>query len=605
MRARAHSIRVALFRFSCAAVALFFPSPARPNESVEQSRPVYRSPIHIALSADGLRAFVVNHTSDSVSLIDVPARRTIDEFPVGSSPTHAALSSDGRSLYLTSRFPSAIEIVDLDTRRTVRTLSTAYEPYGVVVSADGRKLYVANSQSDTVSALALASGDPLWRVPVGREPRYLAETPDGTQLIVANGLSRSVSIVEAATGRLIETRPLGRASILRQAAVSRDGAWAFVAHVISHDEQMPLQLERGWIHSNGFSVLDLRRPGHYATLLLDRILTGAANPWGIALSSDGRSLYVSLAGVHEIAIVDVEKALQLVRETKPEEIEALAQNVEIVENRSIARRVAAGGLGPRGLALSEATGELLVANYFSDTVSVLDARTGKLRAVIPLAASQEITLERRGEMLFNDARLCFQQWFSCASCHQEDATMDGLNWDLPNDGLGNPKNVKSLHDAVDTPPEMWAGVREDMDAAVAAGERFLGFLPEPENHRALMAFVGASRRAPNPHGDENPDAIVRGEQVFHKARCPMCHPAPKFTDQKMHDLGLSGRTDFGSRFDTPSLRECYRTAPYLHDGRAATLAEIFTAHNPDNLHGLTGNLTKQEIDDLVAYLRSL
>jgi len=603
--ARRHAIGFAVLGF------LLVPASGSLSNSVlsaQNSRPegaVYRSPVHVGLSGDGRRAFVVNHTSDSVSVIDLPARKVVGELAVGSAPTHAVLSPDGRTLYVTVRFGAAVEVVDLQEQRVVRTLRTGDEPYGAAMLSGGRSLAVANSQSDTVSILALESGETLRQIPVGRDPRYLAEAADGARLIVGNGLSRNVSIIDVATAQLLESRVLGRASILRQVVCSHDGAWVFVAHVVSHDEQKPQQMERGWIHSNGLSVLDLRRPGHYATLLLDRILVGAANPWGLALSADDRWLYVSLAGVHQIAIVDVEKAVQLVRETAPDQVEALSQNVEIVENRAIARRVDAGGIGPRGLALSEAVGELLVANYFSDSVSVLDAATGELRVVIPLGPPQEMTLERRGEMLFNDARLCFQQWFSCASCHQEDATIDALNWDLSNDGLGNPKNVKSMHDAVDTPPEMWAGVREDMETAVAAGERFLGFLPEPENHRALMAFIASSQRVPNPSRNRNPDAVRRGEQIFNKARCPMCHPAPKYTDQKMHDLGLAGRADCGSRFDTPSLRECYRTAPYLHDGRAETLREIFSEHNPDSLHGLTHNLTDQELDDLVEYLRSL
>ena len=63
--------------------------------------------------------------------------------------------------------------------------------------------------------------------------------------------------------------------------------------------------------------------------------------------------------------------------------------------------------------------------------------------------------------------------------------------------------------------------------------------------------------------------------------------------------------DFRSRFDTPSLLECYRTGPFLHDGRAETLREIFTMHNAENMHGLTNGLTEIELDDFVAFLRTL
>jgi YVTN family beta-propeller protein len=368
---------------------------------------------------------------------------------------------------------------------------------------------------------------------------------------------------------------------------------------------MTLQMDRGWINSNGFSVLDLQEPGHYVTLLLDRLLRGAANPWGMVLSADGGRLYVSLSGAHEVAIVDVPKALRLVAETTPDQVTPLTKNVEIVEQRGIARRVESGGLGPRGLVLSEATGELLVANYFSDDVAILDAKTGAVRAVVPLGPVQEMTLWRKGELLFNDARLCYQGWYSCASCHQEDATVDGLNWDLSNDGLGNPKNAKSLHDIYDSPPGMWSGVRQDMDAAVRAGQRFLGSIPDPENHRALMAFLGNPRRAPNPYRTRDPAAVERGRKIFARARCVACHPAPVYTDLKQYDVGLAGPTDLRSRFDTPSLRECYRTAPYLHDGRARSLREIFTDHNPQDLHGRTNGLSVDDLEDLLEFLRSL
>lgn len=566
-----------------------------------------RSPVHLCLSLDGKRAYVVNQRSSSVSILDLRARKVIAEIAAGRHPNHAVLSRDGRTLYVTSGHSSAVEVIDLEGRRVVRSIRTGHEPFGAALSADGTRLYAANALSGSVSIVDLRPrpGAATAEVRVGSAPRYLAEMPDGTRLIVANGLSRDVSVIDVAAARVVETRSLGRASILRQVACSPDGRWAFVAHLVSHDDVVPLQIERGWIHSNGLSILDLARPGHRVTLLLDRLMAGAANPWGLALSSDGKTLYVSLAGVHEVAIIDVGEALRLAGETGPEQVKPLEENVEVLEQRKIARRVSSGGLGPRGLALDEASGELLVVNYFSDSVSALDASTGEVRAVIPLGPPQEMTLWRKGELCFNDARLTYQGWFSCASCHQEDATIDGLNWDLSNDGLGNPKNVKSLHDIHDTPPAMWSGVREDMNAAVAAGQRFQGFVPDPENHRALMAFLGSPERAPNPFRDVDPERLKRGEQAFLKARCNKCHPPPRFTDLRKHDLGLAGPNDPDTLFDTPSLRDCHRTAPYLHDGRASTLKEIFTEHNRQGAHGLARDLTEGELDDLVSYLMSL
>ncbi len=570
----------------------------------------YRSPLHICLSPDGRRAYVVNHTSNSIAILDVRARKLIDEIRVGPRPAHAAVSPDGRTLYVTDYYGDRVEFLDLQRRRVARVVETGYEPYGIAVSSDGARLYVANSLSDTVSIIDAGAGKALSAIPVGRSPRYLELTPDGSRLIVSNGLSHNLSIIELATGKVAQTRGLdatrSTAAVLRQIACLPNAPWAVVAHLVSRDKQIPTQIERGWIHSNGFSIVPLRPDGRHVTLLLDRLFDGAANPWGVAVSSDGARLYVSLSGVHEIALVDLPKALELAQAAGPQQTDRLAEDVEIAKKRGIARRVSSGGLGPRGMALSEATGELLVANYFSDDVSILDARTGVLRAVIRVGPRIPMNLRREGELAFNDARLTFQRWFSCASCHQEDATMDGLNWDLTNDGVGNPKNVKSLHDIHDTPPAMWSAVREDMQACVAAGQRFEGFLPDPKNHSALMEFIGHPERPPNPYREKRyQTAIQRGWKVFLSARCDSCHPPPLYTDRKSHDLGLATPSDPYSRFDTPSLRECYRTAPYLHDGRAPVLREIFTRYDPNGVHGQTKGLSNGELDDLAAYLRSL
>src|ERR1035437_3846129 len=59
------------------------------------------------------------------------------------------------------------------------------------------------------------------------------------------------------------------------------------------------------------------------------------------------------------------------------------------------------------------------------------------------------------------------------------------------------------------------------------------------------------------------------------------------------------------KFVTPALIELWRTAPYLHDGSAATVRDVLTTRNPRDRHGKTSNLTGKEIEDLCAYLLSL
>lgn len=566
------------------------------------------SPTQICLSHDGSRAYILNQGNGTVAVLDVAARKVLDSFAVGRHPSDAVLSPDGSQLIVTCTHDQSVAVVDLEKRSVTRRIKTGFEPIGASLSVDGSRLAVANSLTDKVTIHNAADGDLLHTIGTGRLPRFLAETPDGSRMVVANAHSRDLTIIDPVGGHVVETRTLGRAAQMRQIAVTPDGRWAIIATLVGHDEMITMQMERGWINSNGFIVLDLQQPGHYVTLLLDRVLQGATNPWAVEISPDAGTLWVSLAGIHQVAIIDLPGTLELVRATSPDQVQRLSQETELLEQKGLARRVSTGGVGPRGLAYCAPRNELLVANYFSNSISILDGSSGEFKASVALGPAEPTSLWRRGEMHFNDGRICFQNWYSCASCHQEDATMDSLNWDLINDGIGNPKNAKSMHNGILTPPAMWSGVRADQNVGTMAGQRFLGFLPDEQVQKGLIEYIGKPRRAPNPWREADPEAIRRGETAFYRARCDACHYGDAFSDQRKHDIGLRGLTmdvDFRSRFDTPSLLECYRTAPYLHDGRAATLREIFTHHNPDNAHGLTRGMSEKEIDDLVTYLRTL
>lgn len=582
------------------------PVPSFPLETGRPATPAYRSPQFICLSPDRQKAYVVNYTAALVSVIDIRDRKVVQEIPVSERPTQAKFSPDGRFLYVSCTWAGKIDVIDIAQGKVVRALSAGHEPCGLDVSADGRRLFVTNVVSGTLSILDVESGRTLAETPVGSQPRFAALTPDGSRVAVSNGLSPWVSMLDARDGRELGRYDMGRASMLREITCSPDGHWAFLTNLVSHNEVPTVQMERGWINSNGFSVLDLTQPGRRVTLLLDQLLSGATNPCGIALSADAQRLYVSLAGIHEIAIVDVPAALELAGQARtPEEIQRLEEDVEVLHRQNIARRLPAGGLGPRSLALSEATGELWIANYFSDTVTVLDARTGELRATIPIGERPEMSEWRKGELMANDGRITYQNWISCTSCHQEDTSSDGLNWDLANDGLGNAKNNKSLQDAHFSPPAMWSGVRADLFDGVGAGERFQGFVPMAHVQGPITEYLSHPDRAPSPYRNTEPLVLERGRKLYTTVGCDACHPAPFFTDLKFHDLGFGTPNDFRNRFDTPSLKSTYRTAPYLHDGRAPDLHSLFTQHNPDDLHGRTKGLTKQELDDLIAYVRSL
>jgi cytochrome c peroxidase len=182
-----------------------------------------------------------------------------------------------------------------------------------------------------------------------------------------------------------------------------------------------------------------------------------------------------------------------------------------------------------------------------------------------------------------------------------------LNWDLLNDGIGNPKNARSMLLAHETPPAMSLGLRDSAEMAVRAGITFIQFTVRPEaDAAAIDAYLRSLKPVPSPHlveGKLSP-AAERGEKVFEKARCAKCHPAPLYTDKKSYGLGTGKDLDKDKKFDTPTLVEVWRTAPYLHDGRAAAMSNVLKECNANDLHGTTSSLTQEETNDLIEYVLS-
>jgi cytochrome c peroxidase len=158
-----------------------------------------------------------------------------------------------------------------------------------------------------------------------------------------------------------------------------------------------------------------------------------------------------------------------------------------------------------------------------------------------------------------------------------------------------------------TPPMMALGIRENAEKAVRAGFKFIQFVNPPEEECvAVDEYLKNLQPAPSPFlvkGRLSP-AAQRGEQLYETAGCASCHPPPLLTDFAKHNLGLGAGVDQGKAFDTPTLRELWRTAPYLYDGRAATLKEALTKHNPDDKHGVISDLKAEDLAALIEYVLS-
>ena len=587
------------------------------------NRVKYKSPACLAFSPKGRFAYVTQHTADSLGVIDTASGKLIAAIPVGRGPWGVAVSPDGKSVFTANQTDHTISVVNVAARKATATIKCGYDPTGLAISPDGKRLYSANYVSSDVSVIDPAARKEVARIKTGRAPMYLALTPDGKKLLVNNSLSPQaatdknvtawVSVIDTASRKVIsEKRSPGTMLLGRGIAVAPDGKTAYCVHSRPNFMITTAQINQGWIHTNALSMIPLEGDGKVVTVLLDNVNSGAANPHGLAISKDSKRLFVSHRGVHKVSVIDLVRLGRIIRSLTPEKLKTAHLNLAMLwrDGRTI-NRTDAGGLGPTGMTINPADQSIYLANYYSDSVSVLDGVTGKLRKKISLGGPGKMTLVRRGEFLFHDATQCFQNWVSCVSCHPR-TRADGVNWDLLNDGITNPKNAKSLVGSWKTPPAMALGVRSSMEVAVEKGFRFIQFIPpEDDVLKAVRAYLRDVKHIPSPYhrlpNGSLDAAATRGKKVFAKAGCAECHPAPLYTDLEMYDVGTRNTRNLKGRseFDTPALAELYRTGPYLHDGRAATLKDVITTFNPKDEHGETSRLTAAQKADLVAFLMSL
>jgi cytochrome c peroxidase len=175
--------------------------------------------------------------------------------------------------------------------------------------------------------------------------------------------------------------------------------------------------------------------------------------------------------------------------------------------------------------------------------------------------------------------------------------------------VGTTKNTKSLLFASATPPLTWTGLFPSIADCVPYELKTILFASPPkEDGLAIIAYLTSLQQIPSPQlekGNKLSAAAQRGRLAFTKAGCIECHKGEHLTAMQMRNVGTSTLGDRTSAFDIPSLREVWRTAPYLHDGRAASIKDIFVKFNPQKLHGKAANLSPQELDDLVQYVLTL
>jgi hypothetical protein len=426
-----------------------------------------------------------------------------------------------------------------------------------------------------------------------------------------------VTVIDLASRTVRARVPIPSGHLAEGAAFLPDGSASLVPLVRVRNRLPITQVARGWVMSGAVARIPADGGGPAAVLPTDDLDRSAADPAGIAVAPDGSAAWIAAGGSDLVTELDLAALGAAAAAPGAADGGEKADRTDLAADYARARIPV--GANPREvLALPDGSG-FLVAERWDGTVALVDARTRavarRFRLGGPTGAPSAV---RRGDRVFHRAAATFQGAFSCRSCHP-DGHQDGLVYDFETDGPGrNAVDNRSLLGLRGTNPFKWTGLNPGL--ADQCGPRFAKVLtradPFPARDLAdLVAFLESL--PPRAGGGAGGAAAERGRAVFERARrndgreipeadrCRTCHPPPLYTDRRSADAGTRGPLDTSASFDTPHLRGVAGSAPFLHDGRARSLEEIWTVHNPADRHGVTGDLTKQQLNDLVEFLKSL
>jgi YVTN family beta-propeller protein len=600
------------------------------------------------------RLWVVNRDNDSVSVFDAVTRAKLAEINLGQAPRTLALSASG-TVWVANTESETITILrpDYSVASTV-PLPRGSKPFGVVFDPTGANAYVALEQGGKVLKLNPANGSTVASVNVGLHVRHLSVTADGSQILASrfvtprvpgeetaspqttvNGIKYGgeVLTIDAASFTVSSVVTLehseqpdtsnsahGIPNYLGAAVVSPDGLSAWVPSKQDN-------IKRGTLRNGGVLTHDMAMRSIASRIVMATHLEDVAgrvdfDNAGVASAAafdpNGNFLFTALEGSREVAVADVWSKQEILRFD--------------------------AGRAPQGVALSPDGRTLFVHNFMDRTITVHDLTALVNGAETAPPAPQVlncVTTEKlsasvlRGKQFFydtRDTRVAFQQYISCAGCHN-DGGHDGRVWDFTQfgEGLRNTITLRG-HGGTAQGPLHWTGNFDEVqdfegqirnfsgtglmsDTDFHAGTRSqplgdskAGLSADLDDLAAYVSSLSAQGKSPYRNADGTPTSqAIAGQAAFQQQNCAQCHSGSQFTDSALnvfHNIGTL-KASSGQRLgapltglDTPTLLGLWATAPYLHDGSAATLEEAINAHN-----GIT--VTGSDLSNLVAFLQQL
>lgn len=622
------------------------------TQSVVATIDVGRQPEKVLVGPDDT-VFVTNRLGRSVSVIRKGDTKESARIPVGVEPVGLAAAADGKTLYvvnatsLTDSEVGTLMAIDTATFEVKWETAVGSEPRGITLMADGK------------AAISLYKTGDLVLVDVGSGKVVKSGTDVFTQLngnalgIVSansgNGASFDSPVPERGGFGLSTSRPRGMEAL----TVSPDGKQLYVASLLSSDQVInvttgtdpgafPVDGNSGY-GSGSCGTTAVAAPAiltfdDQGNALVNDLTTCAGDgstdrppttlvtpnpgqpiqgPKAITLEPTGKFLFIANFESNNVAVVPTAAA----KTTSSFSTDLPASDVDFrgVANAGTVQDLVDVGAGPTGIAVTSNGKTAFVYNSFDHSLSRLESvNSHVVNAGTTVIGHDSLSTEAAaGRRLFFsaiDQRMNNPSTgISCGTCHLE-GREDGHVWNF-NEG---PRQTPSLSGRLitQTAPFHWngefAGLQDIMNSVVTNRMGGSGVTKQMETQ--LAAYIDSLPAADNPHAGQTGENIARGQAAFEKAECGTCHTGAAMTNDTFANVGTfvtQGTVTDNlamlphAGFDTPSLLGLARTAPYLHDGSATTLkARILTNKSLDQ-HGKTSKLSDAEVDDLVAYLKTL
>ena len=590
----------------------------------------------IVFDSNNNRVLNVNPDNNTITAINASTGEKLFESAVGKDPRGIALDGAG-NIWVTNHDDGTVSVLNSNGSllKTI-ALHPGSKPVSILIAPNQLAGYVSAQGSGVIYKLNVANQSLVGALNVGAYPYAMAMTADSQTLLATRFISpqneaqvyrvrtsdftkeATIKITADTTSLDTSTSARGVVNYLMGIAIEPGTNIAWITGKKDNVFRgMALDGNFGNFQNSVRSVIakiDLTTNTEVPNSKFD--IDNAEIASAIAFSRGGEIAYVANQGNNRLSAYDV----------------STMQGIDLINM----------GLAPKGITVAD-NGDVFTHNFLSRSVSRLTLYTGSggsLSAFDELSNTVTVSNELlpevvlKGKRLFydtSDTRIAMDGYLACATCHT-DGGSDHRVYDFTDRGEGL-RNTISLRGRAGTGHGRvhWsANFDEIQDFEHDIRFAFLGSglidnddfananttLGNPkaglsEDLDALATYVTSLDSfvfSPHRNADGSlTSAAQAGKTIFQNKGCADCHGGEAFTDSangNRHDVGTT-TLDSGLRlhgvlngFDTPTLRGVWDTAPYLHDGSAATLADVLN----NAAHGDSASLNSSERDQLVAYL---